>query len=72
MESFFHNRIEPEGPNRYLKTDADIRSYLKKDRKIVSTIIVAAALKVLKNQFDFSSEDLELFHKEVQKEIGNK
>lgn len=63
------NRMEPNGPNRYLKTDHDIREYLKKDRKIVSTLIVDCALSVLKRDFAFSDEELNTFHAGLQEEI---
>lgn len=64
------NRMEPLGPNRYLKTDTDIREYMQKDRKIVSSILVASAEEVLKNTFQFSDEQVTLFREELQKEIA--
>lgn len=67
-----HNRMEPEGPTRYLKTDKDIRQYLQQDRKIVSCILVDSAITVLKRDFDFTTEQSLAFHAELQKEILNK
>jgi predicted transcriptional regulator len=69
MNGYGPNRMEPEGPSRYLKTDQDIRAYLNKDRKLVATVIMSGAIKVLQNTFKFTDEDLLLFRDELQKEI---
>lgn len=69
MNGYKPNRMEPEGPSRYLKTDTDIRAYLNKDRKIVATVLMASAINVLQNTFNFTDSDLLLFRDELQKEI---
>ena len=63
------NRMEPDGPSRYLSTDTEIRKHLQKDRQIVAALIVESAMRILKTKYEFSNEELEVFHSDLEKEI---
>lgn len=67
-----NNRMEPDGPVRYLKSESQIRQYLQEHSKIVSSILVDSVLTVLKNKYDFSNEKLEAFHADLKKEIDER
>lgn len=67
-----NNRMEPSGPNRYLSSDSDIRKHMQLDRKIVSSMIVDSVLSVLRNDYQFNDEAIDLFHAKLKKEIESR